>query len=215
MDNSFTVVRGDPFGVAVRIGRMQTRRAIRDDIGPAAQMLASAFADDPWFQWLYPESSQWPDAPAAWFRLVLDRVFDKGHTYLAAHAACAWIPPDVEFPSEFDVGLAVDLLSSQIGERAAEALGVIGSAGASFQDRPPRFHCVYVGVPLLSQRQGAGSALLARILNECDAEGFPASLTSTNDVNLSLYRSLGFVEINEIPIPGTQNSMRPMWRDPQ
>ena len=120
----------------------------------------------------------------------------------------------MHFPEEADVALAAEVLRGQIGQRAGEALGVIGAAGAMFPNRP-RFHCVYVGVHPSNQRQGIGRALFGRVLRTCDAEGIEASLTSTNDTNLPLYHALGFTELGQVPIPGTGRFMRPMWRTPK
>ena len=193
--------------------RNTVRHARRVDLDGASNVLAEAFAADPWFRWLYPDDATWNARAAAWFGLVLDRAFSKGHTYVTDGGAVNWIPPDVHFPEPGDVAAAVELLASQIGERASAAFGVIGAAGAAFPDEP-RFHCVYVGVRPDKQGHGLGRALLGRVLDVCDRDGLPASLTSTNDANLPLYRSLGFREIGEVPIPGTGRSMRPMWRAP-
>jgi GNAT superfamily N-acetyltransferase len=191
------------------------RQAIRADLAAAAEVLASAFDGDPWFRWLYPEPGLWPREPARWFGLVLDRAFAMGHVHVGDGTAAVWIPPDVHFPGSADVDAAVALLSSQIGERARAALGVIGGAGAAFADRPPRWHCVYVGVVPAQQGRGQGRTLLRRVLDQADRDRLPASLTSTNDVNLPFYRTLGFAEIGAVAIPGGERALRPMWRDPR
>jgi len=195
---------------------VSVRPANRDDLAGAAAVLAEAFRGDPWFSWLYPADVTFDENARAWFGLVLERAFPHGHTYLTAagDGATNWIPPEVHFPGEDDVARAVGLLSEQIGERAQTALGVIGQAGAAFPDTP-RFHCVYVGVRPAIQGRGIGRALLGRVLEVCDRDGIPASLTSTNDANLALYRSIGFVEIAEVAIPDTGRFMRPMWREPR
>ncbi|MEQ1872546.1 MAG: GNAT family N-acetyltransferase [Ilumatobacteraceae bacterium] len=190
------------------------RHALRSELDAAAGVLTDAFANDPWFNWLYPSVEQWPSDPNAWFALVLGRAFAKGHTFVTDSGATNWIPPDVHFPEGDDIDLAVGLLQSQIGERAGAALGVIGQGGTAFPDTP-RFHCVYVGVSKSAQGRGIGGALMARVLDICDRDGFPASLTSTNDVNLPWYRSLGFNEIGEVAVPGADFKLRPMWRDPR
>jgi GNAT superfamily N-acetyltransferase len=192
---------------------MLPRHAARVDLAPAADVLVDAFSGDPWFGWLYPSADAWPEHPRQWFALVLDRAFSKGHTFVAESGVATWIPPDVKFPEEADANLAVDLLSSHLGERAAEAFGVLRQAGGVFPDQP-RFHCVYVGVARTAQGRGTGRALLTRVLEVCDRDRLPASLTSTNDTNLPWYRSLGFREIGEIAVPDAQFSLRPMWREP-
>lgn len=194
--------------------RPLVRQAQRADLVGATAVFTAAFATDPWFRWLYPDDRTWDANATAWFGLVLDRAFGKGHTHVTPGGAINWIPPDVQFPEDGDIALAVDLLQAQIGERAGEALGVIGAAGAAFHEKP-RFHCVYVGVHPDHQRRGIGHALFQRMLQICDADGIEASLTSTNDANLPLYHALGFTELAQVPIPGTGLYMRPMWRTPR
>jgi GNAT superfamily N-acetyltransferase len=190
------------------------RAAAQADLGHAAAMMADAFAGDPWFRWLYPDDATWTESARAWFGIVLDRAYRFGHTHCHEAGAINWIPPGQHFPEEDDVAAAVELLTAQIGDRAMTALGVIGRAGATFPDQE-RFHCVYVAVDPARQGQGHGRVLLAHTLAICDRDDIPASLTSTNDANLPLYRSLGFEEIGAIPIPGTDKNMRPMWRKPR
>lgn len=198
---------------AGRRPRVTVRHALRADLQDATASLVDAFAADPWFRWLYPEDASWIERATSWFSLVADRALSKGHTYVTADGAVMWAPPDVHFPADDDVAAAVGLLHQQIGERATDALGVIGALGSVFPDTP-RFHCVFIGVRPRSQGRGSGGALLDRILTTCDAEGIPASLTSSNDANLPFYRAHGFREFAAVPIPGTGRSMRPMWRDP-
>ena len=190
-----------------------TRYALRSDLVRAADALVDAFTNDPWFNWLYPSSTDWPRHPRAWFGLVLDRAFTKGHTFVAESGVASWIPPDVSFPEDVDLNLAVELLRSQMGERVSTALGVIAQIGGSFE-HVPRFHCVYIGVARAAQGSGVGRALMSRVLEMCDRERLPASLTSSNDANLAWYRSLGFGEIAEVSVPGAEFKMRPMWREP-
>ncbi len=191
------------------------RHVTHDDLASAVDVMVEAFADDPWFRWLFPSEDLWPAAPAAWFDLVLGRAMRRGHTFRSGDGAgaVAWIPPGCHFPEPEEVTMAVSLLGEHIGDRAAAALGVIGQCGAMIPDEP-RFHCVYVGVKPDAQGRGVGWALLAQALDVCDAETWPASLTSTNDANLALYRSLGFREIGAVDVPDAGFSLRPMWRDP-
>ena len=63
------------------------------------------------------------------------------------------------------------------------------------------------------QDAGLGAAVLAPVLDRCDAEGVHAYLESSNPRNLPFYRRLGFVAAGEIPLPGGP-SLIPMWREP-
>jgi GNAT superfamily N-acetyltransferase len=190
------------------------RIALRADLARGSATLTAAFHEDPWFSWLYPDAERRPAQAEAWFGLVLERAFAMGHTFVTEHGLVTWAPIDVAFPTADDVALAATLLTEQIGERASTALGIIGGAGAVFPERP-RFHCIYVGVQPEAQGTGRGVALLRRVLDTCDREGLPASLTSTNDTNLPFYRHLGFTEIGETAIADTGRSLRPLWREPR
>lgn len=190
-----------------------TRTALRVDLAEGARTLAEAFTADPWFSWLYPDEAARPAQATEWFGLVLDRAFTMGHTYATPAGIVNWAPPDVHFPQPEDIERAVELLGGQIGDRAQTALGIVGQVGGVFPDRP-RFHCIYVGVRPDAQGTGQGAALLRRVLDICDREALPASLTSSNDRNLPFYERLGFTEIGAVPIAETGRSMRPMWREP-
>lgn len=191
------------------------RQALRADVPAAAATLAAAFERDPWFAWLFDGTTQTSSSAADWFTLVLERAFGHGHVHVAPDAAAVWVPPDVSFPEAAAVQDAATFLTTCIGERAGAALSLIGAAGRAFGSRPPRWHCVYVGVVPWAQGQGRGPALLRLVLDRADQEGLPASLTSTNDANLPLYRRLGFVEVDATPVPGTNVVLRPMWREPR
>lgn len=190
------------------------RHALRSDLNAAADVLADAFAKDPWLRWLYPTADEWPHEPKRWFSLVTTRAFTRGHSFVTDSGFACWIPPDVHFPEAADIDVAVDLLRSQTGERADVWLDVVRRAGSNFHDTP-RFHCAYIGVNHAAQGRGIGASLMSRVLDVCDREGLPASLTSTNDVNLPWYRSLGFNELGAADVPGAGFSLRPMWREPR
>jgi hypothetical protein len=51
--------------------------------------------------------------------------------------------------------------------------------------------------------------MLARV----DADGMPAYLESSNELNLALYRRHGFEVTSEVAIPGGPRTW-PMWREP-
>ena len=50
------------------------------------------------------------------------------------------------------------------------------------------------------QGQGVGSALFEGVLEECDAEGLPAYLESSNERNLPLYRRHGCEVIEDLQL---------------
>ncbi len=71
-----------------------------------------------------------------------------------------------------------------------------------------------VGVEPERQGRGVGSALLREVLTQCDAEGLPAYLESSNERNLTLYRRHGFEVIEELRLGRSGPLLWLMWREP-
>jgi GNAT superfamily N-acetyltransferase len=62
--------------------------------------------------------------------------------------------------------------------------------------------------------KGYGTALLGFALEQCDRDGVPAYLESTNPRNMSLYRRHGFEPVGRIQ-EGTSPVIVPMVRAPR
>jgi GNAT superfamily N-acetyltransferase len=64
------------------------------------------------------------------------------------------------------------------------------------------------------RRQGAGTALLAPVLERCDESGVPAYLETQKEENVPWYHRFGFAVLEELRVRGAP----PMWtmqRDPR
>ena len=81
------------------------RIAFGAEVGDGAGILAAAFAQDPWFGWLYPQVEERAAMSEAWFELVLGRALSMGHSYRTAAGFVNWVPPDVHFPGPADIEL--------------------------------------------------------------------------------------------------------------
>jgi len=57
-------------------------------------------------------------------------------------------------------------------------------------------------------------ALMAPVLEQCDAEGVPAYLESSKESNIPFYERHGFKVTGEVKVKNGP-SLWPMWRDPQ
>jgi len=179
-----------------------------------AETFAAGFAEDPWFRWLWP-GAEYDACARAWFGLVADVAFPKGHCYVAGDGAAAslWAPPDVALAGEADLAAAAGLLRQQVGDRAGDALEAL-ALSAAHEPPTPHFACVYVAVRPEARGHGLGEAVMAPPLAACDAGGFGAHLVSTNRRNLNFYRRLGFEVAAELPVLGGAVTFRPMWRAP-
>lgn len=70
-----------------------------------------------------------------------------------------------------------------------------------------------IGVDLVAQGRGLGSALLRHTLTTCDSDGLPAYLEATNPRNRDLYARHGFAVIGVIQA-GSSPPIRAMLREP-
>jgi ribosomal protein S18 acetylase RimI-like enzyme len=68
-----------------------------------------------------------------------------------------------------------------------------------------------IGVDPAHQGKGHGDALMRHALEQCDRDGLPAYLESTNPRNLSLYRRHGFEALGTIQASSSP-SVVPMLR---
>jgi GNAT superfamily N-acetyltransferase len=79
----------------------------------------------------------------------------------------------------------------------------------------PHRYLYFVGVRRDRQGTGLGAALLASVLDRCDADGTPAYLENSNPANAAFYARHGFVERDPVALPGGAPPMIPMWRNPR
>ena len=79
---------------------------------------------------------------------------------------------------------------------------------------PEHWYLHYLGVEPRRQGKGLGGALLAPVLERCDAEGIPAYLESSTEPQPELYERNGFdlTDVFNMPVKGPP--VREMWRDP-
>lgn len=191
---------------------------LRADLDAAAETMAGAFSDDPWFAWLYRDVEA--DEQTR-HRLLVEFMgvngsyaIDAGHSYtLAGHAAVAlWRAPDHRSSAAQDravrellVGHAVDL------DRVVPGFRRI------LQVRPsePHFYLDTLATRPADQGRGLGSQLIGHVLAECDRQGLPAFLESSNPRNVSLYLRHGFQPGDRIEMPDDPSiHLTPMWREP-
>ena len=176
------------------------------------EILADAFAADPFFRWMWSTDARGiRDGVAAWMGLVLDRLQDRAELAILpdASAAAVWVHPDR--PLEAADYAAVDsLLAARLGDRGSVVMAAIAATGPF---RPEARHrtLLYVGVRPSAQGAGAGRRVLAAGLQRTDLDGLPVYLNSTNQRNVSFYERLGFAKLGEVPV-AADVVLRPMWR---
>jgi GNAT superfamily N-acetyltransferase len=189
---------------------------VRPARGPSEQeavvaAITLAFSTDPMARWTFPEPATylriWPEV----VRAFGDKGFAHGAAHLAAGGAAAamWLPPDLHPNMERLTGL---IERHAPAERHADLERLFAQMETYHPDEP----CWYlplIGVDPSCQGRGYGSALLRYALEQCDRDGTPAYLESSNPRNIPLYQRHGFETLGKIQA-GTSPTAVPMLRRP-
>ncbi|MHB1599037.1 MAG: GNAT family N-acetyltransferase [Acidimicrobiales bacterium] len=193
----------------------EVRLARRGDVPAVAAALGRAFADDPVAAYIFPDASHREERLSRFFCVqLLHNYLPRGEVYTVSGgvAAALWMPPAPLAPRTRDV-LAhlrlVPLLSGRF--LATRRLSMLLAA------RHPSSRHYYlgtIGTDPARQRRGVGSALLAPVLERCDADRLPAYLECSKRENVEFYGRHGFVVTGEVAAPGGGPPLWLMWREP-
>ena len=192
-----------------------TRKANTSDIEALATTLTQAFDDDPLTTWLFPDPTARRRKLPTFFRALFRAALPFGEVYTTDESRCAaiWNPPGT-----FPMGWRKD---AQLGFTTARLVGpriVSCSRGlmyfASHHPKEPHWYLQMLGTQPEWQGKGAGSAILAPVLERCDREGARAYLESSKEQNIPFYKRHGFDVTQEINVPRGP-TVWAMWRDPR
>ncbi|MGH7534120.1 MAG: GNAT family N-acetyltransferase [Gemmatimonadales bacterium] len=169
--------------------------------------LVEAFQDDPVCRWAWPGNYQ--TGFAEFVPIFGGNAFDLGTAHIAGDFAGAalWLPPGVGPEEEALVGLIQRTADPSIQPDLFQMLEQMGR----FHPVEPHWYLPLIGVVPAEQGKGLGGALMSYALAQCDGDGLPAYLESTNPRNISLYRRHGFEVMGEIRA-GSSPVMVPMIR---
>jgi ribosomal protein S18 acetylase RimI-like enzyme len=197
-------------GAAVRL-------ATSDDLDGMADALALAFHDDPVMCWLFGDQAPRPMrysrpffAPEGARHLRTHQVFTIDGTPGAAY----WDPPGHWKTSPKDILRQAPLMLRGLGGRTVNALRGLSRMEAVHAEHPEHYYLAVLGTRPDRQGSGLGSALMAPVLDRCDADGVGAYLESSKESNIPFYRRHGFEVVGEVQFPSGPK-LWPMWRDPR
>jgi GNAT superfamily N-acetyltransferase len=189
---------------------------LRPDLDRAAITLAAGFADDPFFQWIFPDVGRRAEQLRRFMRLNAEQYLDRGHAYCAGavEAVALWMAPDGR-RAEADDRAVRHLVRDELGpdglDRVLSAFTVIGRQ----HPEEPHYYLSTLATHPDRQGRGLGAAVVQDVLDRCDAMGLPAYLESSNPRNLPFYGRLGFEATGRIEVPGAEDVLvTPMWREP-
>ena len=196
---------------------MEVRLAGADDIPALSRTLARAFDDDPVMAHLIPRDVRHHAERLAQFMLLgTTGAVADGTVYTTSELSggAVWRAPGRwKVPTR---QLLPDLpaLLRSLGRRVP-----VGLATLQLLERhhptEPHWYLEILGTEPAEQGKGIGAALMAPVLERCDAEGVPAYLESSKERNIPYYERHGFRVTGELDLPKGGPRLWPMWRDPQ
>jgi GNAT superfamily N-acetyltransferase len=178
--------------------------------------LSRAFYDDPLFGFFVPNLLKQSKALASFMSSgVKDATpFDEvwvAHTDGIVAAAAVWLPPN-GYPRNVrrEVMTYVRTLPTflQCGKRIPRAMALLGAVDKAHHElHEPHYYLAILGSEPKFQRAGAGSAVLAPVLERCDTEGLPAYLETQKESNIAYYARHRFELVQKIDVEGCP----PIW----
>lgn len=178
----------------------------------AISTVVMAFSADPAARWMYPDPRQYLLHFPRFVRAFAGKAFQYGSAHVAGEgcAAALWLPPHVS-PDE---DALQQILQTTAHETIQQDLLSVFEQMDSYHPPVPHWYLPLIGVDLPSQNQGFGAALLRHALKQCDTDGVPAYLESSNPRNVTLYERHGFELLGEIRA-GSSPPILPMLRKPR
>jgi len=193
------------------------RKVRRADVPTLVEVLARAFDDDPWVNWLARQDGGRAGAIRRLFRVCLEDLalrHDECWTSDALAGAALWIPP-----GQWKVGVwdQVRMIPDAVRVSGVGRVLSIGKGTATIAKAHPKerhWYLLQLGVDPPAQGKGIGRALMAPILERCDRDRIGAYLETARESNLGFYQRDGFAVTSEHRIPDGP-TVWSMWRAPE
>ncbi len=182
------------------------------EAGAATGVITLAFSTDPVARWMYPDPDQYLEHFPEFVRAFAGKSFAAGTAYLAPEGggAALWLGPRIEPDEDALIGLFWGSTSDEVQKDLFPIFDQMGE----FHPKELHWYLPMIGVEPNRQGSGIGSALLQHTLANCDADGLPAYLESSNPKNIPLYERFGF-EVTGTIRSGDAPPLYPMLRKPQ
>ena len=194
------------------------RRATLDDVSVLSGMFASAFMDDPVFDYMVRSGEKRRAALETFFTAMFaTRDIPHNEVWMSndGSACVSWLPSDVRRGA---TGLQIikwlPWCYRVFGfDRLRRALAV---QEAMEQNHPkqPHFYLAFIAVSPEFQGAGLGSRILKATLEKIDAAGMSAYVENSRERNTPFYERAGFVMRSNISPEGAPPLLA-MWREPR
>ena len=195
----------------------RVRAVAHADKEKALYTIIVAFAADPLTRWVLPQADRYLTYGIRIFDAFGGAAFAAGTAYeVSGFAGVAlWVSPGHEDGDEAAREAAQEAFGQTLQEIVApERLDEVTRVLDEMQSYHPLEPCWYlplIGVDPRHQGQGCGAKLMKYALAQCDAQGLPAYLESSNPANITLYERHGFELMGRIQ-SASSPPVHPMYR---
>jgi GNAT superfamily N-acetyltransferase len=177
----------------------RVRRAGAGDLDRVADTLARAFADAEFVRAAVPAEG-YEDRVRELYALYARVAHEQGEAWVAddGDAVALWMPPGGGGEPDPATGARLAELYGDRLERFQAA------AAMAAERRPAEPHWYLAAMATAPERQGRGlgGAVLAPVLERCDAEGLLAATDTSTARNVAFYARRGFAVADEWDEPG-------------
>ncbi len=155
------------------------------------EVLYHAFEHDPHINWLIRQDAGRSAAMSALFRLLVCEMGGELHASADGKAVALWFPPgeSPDFARQARFFLRYLAIAGPV---RALRRGIDLKRMDQRHPAQPHYYLQLLGVEPTSRRRGLGSALLARLLNRAQLDGYAVYLETSNPDNLAFYSRHGF-----------------------
>jgi GNAT superfamily N-acetyltransferase len=193
---------------------VSVRPARRADFAELAKMLARAFYDDPVTAWFYPNERRRMIHARRFFAIRLRQLAPQELVFTTPErsGAALWTAPGHWREDTRQSLMLLPMLPALLPR-----FGTVTRAVREIERHHPEelhFYLSVVGTNPELQGRGIASALLAPVLERCDAQTMPAFLECSKESNVRFYSHHGFVLTERIDLPEGP-PLWLMWRQPR
>lgn len=192
---------------------VSARPVRRADFGALAHVLARAFYDDPVTTWFYPNPRRRMIHARRFFAIRLRQLAPQELMFTTPElsGAALWAAP-----GHWREDARQSLMLLPMLPVLLPRIRRVTRAVREIERHHPaelHFYLSVIGTDTELQGRGVGSALLAPVLERCDAHAVPAFLECSKESNVRFYSHHGFVVTDRIELPEGP-PLWLMWRTP-
>lgn len=178
-----------------------------DDIEPAADVIARAFAEDPLTSFMLPNPRTRVSVLRKFFRAYGAAHIRLGRGFGVSQPLCGvayWI-----FPHENEASLSLSLFlpllftSYPVGLWRARHVVAVFDALRERHAPEPHFYLDNIGVLAAARGQGVASRLILPFLRLADEQGVSVYTDTVTATNVPVYNHFGLETVAVQPVPGT------------